>query len=79
MGKDQQQCPDCGGQMSAIFIVDKSHDSGGRHRALQFTLPGEKRSFFMQKFPIAGTVDSVVCHDCRRIFLYAGPADHPYA
>lgn len=63
------KCPDCGGAMSPIFIVDKTHISGGYHHALQYTVPGTKQSFWSGKFPIVGTVGAEMCGECGRILL----------
>lgn len=73
----QQPCPDCGGAMSAIFVVDKTHVGGGYHHALQYTVPGEKQSFWTGKFPIKGTVGAAMCGKCGRILFRGIPAEQP--
>ncbi len=72
-----RRCPDCGGAMSPILIVDKTDISGGYHSPLQYTVPGEKQSFWTGKFPIKGTVGATMCGECGRILLRGIPADQP--
>jgi hypothetical protein len=61
--------------MSEIYIIDKTHQRGGAHYALEYTLPGARRSVFNQAFPIAGTVGAAMCDACRRIVLRGFPKD----
>ncbi len=70
-------CPECGGAMASIFIVDKTHISGGYHHALQYTVPGTKPSFWTGKFPIKGTVAAAMCGGCGRIVLHGIPEGQP--
>lgn len=65
----ERPCPDCGGEMAPIVIVDKTHIGGGYHHALQYTVPGTKPSFWTGKFPIKGTVAAAMCSRCGRIVL----------
>jgi hypothetical protein len=73
----ERPCPDCGGAMAPIFIVDKTHISGGYHQSLQYTLPGTTPSFWLGKFPIKGTVGAAMCGGCGRIVLRGIPEGQP--
>ncbi len=64
-------CPHCGAPMAPIFIVDKADHM--RHEALEYTLPSEKPSFWTGRFPIKGTVASIMCSGCGYIILKGVP------
>jgi hypothetical protein len=70
----ERKCPDCGGAMKAIEIVDKTGQAGvPTQTALEYVVPGGKRSFWTGNLPIEGTVAACMCEGCRRILLYGRP------
>lgn len=66
-----RNCPDCSGVMNPIIMIDKAHGEG--HRAMEYALGGAKPSFFLRRYPIAGTVSAIMCSQCGRIVLYGVP------
>ncbi len=64
----ERKCPDCDGTTKHIRLIDKAH--GGGNTDLQYAVPEADRSFWMARFPIAGTVAAYMCDHCGRILLY---------
>jgi len=71
---NERKCPDCRGSLEEIRLVDKTTVSGGGHHDLEYTVPEAKRSFWDQKFPVAGKDDALMCQSCGRITLYGQPS-----
>ena len=69
-------CPDCSGSLEEIRLVDKTTVSGGGHQDLEYAVPESKRSFWDQKFPVAGKVAAFMCQSCGRITLYGRAASN---
>jgi hypothetical protein len=74
----ERKCPDCGGAMKAIEIIDKTVFGIGSWKdpiqtALEYVVPGGKRSFWTGNLPIAGRVAACICEGCGRILLYGQP------
>jgi hypothetical protein len=69
----ERECPDCAGVLEEIRLVDKTTVSGGGHFDLEYTVPEAKRSFWDQKFPVAGRVSALMCQSCGRVLLYGQP------
>jgi hypothetical protein len=71
MTSEESQCPDCGGTVTEIRLIDKAH--GGGHHDLEYTLEEAKRGLWLGRFPIEGRVAASMCGQCGRIFLYGIP------
>jgi hypothetical protein len=67
-------CSDCSSVLEEIRIVDKTTVSGGGHFDLEYTVPETARSFWDQKYPVAGRVAALMCPKCGRIKLYGRPS-----
>lgn len=70
----RQDCPDCGGRLDAIRIVDatdRAMGGGVGHVELSYAPMGATQSELTATIPIAGTVRAKLCASCGRIFLYA--------
>ena len=68
MAKAQRQCPDCGGTMHEIHLIDKAHF--GSHTELEYALSQSKRSIWTGAYPVEGRVTASMCPACGRIALY---------
>jgi hypothetical protein len=68
---DYGVCSDCGGPVSPIRIIDKTHHSA--HADLEYTVPEARRSMWTGRFPIEGKVEADMCGQCGRIRLYGVP------
>jgi hypothetical protein len=66
-----RKCPDCGGKVEAIKLIDKSHM--GVHTQMEYTVPEARRGFWMGTFPVEGKVDAFMCEQCGRIQLFGQP------
>ena len=71
------KCPDCGGAMKAIEIIDKTVGTVGlsdinlpTQTALEYVVPGGKCSFWTGSLPVEGRVVARMCEGCGRILLY---------
>jgi hypothetical protein len=62
-------CPDCGGTLHKIKLIDRSH-YGAHQAGLLYALPEAKRSFWTATFPVEGAVTAFLCEQCARILLY---------
>ena len=78
----ERKCPDCGGAMQAIDIIDKTVLAVGfgdlnfpTQTALEYVARGRKRSFWTGSVPIEGKVAAYMCAACGRILLYGRPQD----
>jgi hypothetical protein len=76
----ERKCPDCGGAMKTIEIIDKTVGAIGigswnvpTQTALEYVVPGGKRSFWTGDLPVAGSVAACMCEGCGRILLYGRP------
>ena len=71
-------CVECKGSMAPIIIMDKRTWGPGEQRnagVLEYRLPEDRASFWMGKYPTAGSVRAFMCQGCGRIALYGGAAD----
>jgi len=66
------ECPDCGGALFEILVLDRSH-MNYEIAGFNYALPGSKQSFWTGKFPAAGRLASVMCGECGRVFFYGAP------
>jgi hypothetical protein len=73
----ERKCPDCGGAMKAIEIVDKTAERFPMQTALEYVVPGGKRSFWTGNRPVEGSVAACMCEGCGRILLYGRPQAAP--
>lgn len=76
------KCPDCGGAMQGIDIIDKTVLAFGfdgvnipTQTALEYVARGGKRSFWTGSVPVEGKVAAFMCAACGRILLYGRPQD----
>ena len=60
-------CPDCGGPLRPIQLMI------GQVRQLGYWEEGAKKNFWTSTWTAAGTVQTLACSDCRRVFQYAVP------
>jgi hypothetical protein len=73
-GTDERPCPDCGGVMHAIKIIDRGGGAFRRERGvIYYTVPEARRSFWTGEFPIEGKLAAYMCQGCARILLYGVP------
>ena len=77
MNTEDKKCPDCGGSMKAIKIIDKTVEGVGTaaHSDLEYTAPEAKRSFWKGLFPVEGKITAYMCDGCGRILLYGQPQE----
>ena len=64
----REKCPDCGGQLQEIRLIDKAHS--GVHTSLEYASPEAKKSRWSGMFPVQGKVLAFLCSRCGRIALY---------
>lgn len=67
------RCPDCGGDMHQVRIVDKSGIHGattGADTMLEYTHVDDKRKMLSGRYPRRGQILSVLCEKCGLIKLY---------
>ena len=73
--QDQETCPDCGGNLYAIRLLDATESTrsgeGMSHVELTYAAPDATASFFTRTVQKAGVVRAKLCNQCGRIFLYA--------
>jgi hypothetical protein len=67
-----RKCPECDGAMAPIQLHDKVHRTGS-HEEVEYSLPGDRPSFWLGIYPAAGTVAAFMCGGCGRINLYGVP------
>ena len=77
MSAEDKKCPDCGGPMKSITIIDKTAKGGGRpqHTELEYTVPEKKRSIWTGLLPIEGKITAYMCDGCGRVLLYGQPRE----
>ncbi len=69
------KCPDCNGELTKIILFGRSWENPLSRAAsdadLSFYAEGEaKRSGLSGKFKPKGDVESFLCNECGRIFLF---------
>jgi hypothetical protein len=69
--RPQPVCLACGGRMGPILIVDRGDSN--THSQLSYTSPEKNRSFWTGTYPLAGTVEALMCRRCGLIALYGVP------
>jgi hypothetical protein len=80
----ERKCPDCGGAMAAIEILDKTVATLDlnlnivgmnfpEQSALEYAVPEAKRSWWTGSLPVAGKVAACMCGSCGRILLFGEP------
>lgn len=68
----KSKCPDCGGPLAAIRLIDRGDNSA--HWELGYAAASAKRSFFgLGGYPIEGKLKGYLCGGCGRVLLYAEP------
>ncbi|MGJ8650736.1 MAG: hypothetical protein ACSHX4_10285 [Opitutaceae bacterium] len=67
--KDTKLCPDCGGNLAKIRLLDSTNPTG-YHVTLGFASISAKPSMINRKVPRSGDVCGYKCAGCDRIFLY---------
>lgn len=67
-------CVECQGTMCPVVLMDKVHHAGTQ-RELEYRLPDARPSFWMGKYPAAGTVRAFLCGGCGRIALYGAATE----
>jgi|TARA_B110000495_G_C23002311_1_gene591669 hypothetical protein len=70
MDNETRKCADCGGNMSAIKVIDKQ-GGFGETAGFEYAAVDAQRGFWSSTFPKSGKVDSYLCHDCGGVRLYA--------
>jgi hypothetical protein len=72
-----KKCPDCGGSMKAIKIIDKTTRGMGipHQEDLEYTVPEAKRSFWTGLLPVEGKISACMCDTCGRVLLYGQPRE----
>ena len=77
MNTEDKKCPDCGGSMKSIMIIDKTAKGGGvpKHSELEYTVPEAKRSIWTGLLPIEGKITAYMCNGCGRVLLYGQPRE----
>jgi len=78
MKERRTDCPDCGGELPEISIIERGH---GNHQVdgLRYGLPEARKGFWRLIRPIEGDVISLMCGECGRILLYGAPKEDPTA
>jgi hypothetical protein len=71
-------CPDCSGSLREITLFGRGIQnpvSGMAHDAavVHYAAAEAKRGFWLGMFDAEGTVRSLLCEGCGRVFLYASP------
>ena len=61
-----RDCPDCGGTMKQIQIVDRGESY--MHFKMNFTEHDSRATLGM--YPITGSIDAFLCDDCDSVRLY---------
>jgi hypothetical protein len=72
------QCPDCGGNLTAIKLFGRGWENPVSGAAIDaevvhYAEADAQRSTFKSMFTEAGTVHATLCGKCRRIFLHGDP------
>ena len=86
VNENTQQCPDCGGELEFIKIVDATQPGmaagvttetspASHHVQLQYAAEDAERSGWSKRFPTAGHLRGRMCTQCGRVVLYAVPRD----
>lgn len=67
------ECPDCDGELREVTVIADAPRSGyavGEAIVDRYAPADAKRSFWTGKFPTEGTVRSLMCQTCGRLFQY---------
>jgi hypothetical protein len=67
----RSSCPDCGGSLDPINLVD--HDDEGMLRTAEYGVRVPKQHWWSRSLKIVGTVEARMCSECGRILLYGEP------
>jgi hypothetical protein len=67
----RSDCPDCGGALDTISLVD--HGDEGTLRSAEYGVLVPKRHWWSRTLRVAGTVEAKMCSECGRILLYGEP------
>jgi hypothetical protein len=67
MNHEENPCSDCGGEFKSIKLIDQMES---QHEEMVYTVPQAQRSLWGSKFPVAGTVEAIMCQSCGLIKLY---------
>jgi predicted RNA-binding Zn-ribbon protein involved in translation (DUF1610 family) len=72
-----KKCPDCGGSMKSIKIIDKTTRGMGirLHSDLEYTVQEAKRSVWTGLRPIEGKITAYMCNGCGQVLLYGQPRE----
>ena len=65
----RQPCPDCGGSLHGIRLIDKTGQASV-HAPLEYALLDAERGFWLGRYPVQGQVAAMMCNKCGRILLY---------
>jgi uncharacterized protein YbaR (Trm112 family) len=70
-----RECPDCKGKLTGIKLIGTGWENPLTGIAVQtelriFSEAEAQRGSFSGVFPAAGKVESLMCTECGRIFLY---------
>jgi hypothetical protein len=71
-------CSDCGGSLREVTLFGRGIQNAVSGIAqdtavVHFAAAQAKRGFWLGMFDAEGTVHSLLCGNCRRVFLYAAP------
>jgi hypothetical protein len=66
----QRRCPDCGGEMRGIKLLERSHLN--QLVQLKYTAEDAEKGWFSD-YPVEGLVRGWMCRSCQRIVLYGVP------
>ena len=76
MADRRADCPDCGGELRDITVVERGH-ANYQAEGLRYGLPEDRKSFWRLSQPIEGNIVSLMCLECGRILLYGVPKEDP--
>ena len=70
-----RECPDCKGKLTAIKLIGAGWENpltgiGVQTELGSYSATDAQRGSILGRFPQAGKVESFMCNDCGRIFLY---------
>jgi hypothetical protein len=72
---EDRQCPDCKGKLTGIKLIGSGWENpisgiGVQTELRSYSAAEAQRGSILGRFPQAGKVESFMCNDCGRIFLY---------
>jgi hypothetical protein len=70
-------CSNCGKDLVEISILDRAH--AGNAKGLQYTSPHATRGFWSGAYGADGEIESFMCPECGRVYLYARPKKHEWS